>query len=174
MKLPTRRLSLPLLLLLGLLVSLAAISAGAASSAAGSSDQGADARRNAHRQVIVPDEDRFTPFAQTVHVNDIVTWINMDTDDHTVVGDDFESTAGPRRLNVLLKGTDNNGGKPGVFSLRLTNPGTFVYYCRFHSHLDSEHQPVAPGPKGGIEDPDGNHGTPMMGIITVLPNGESQ
>jgi plastocyanin len=132
--------------------------------------RGVDDRRNVHRQVIVPDEDRFTPFAQTVHVNDIVQWINTDSDDHTVVSDDFQSTTGRRGLNVVLPGTDNNGGKPGLFSLRLTSPGTFVYYCRFHAHLDADHQPVAPGSEGGIEDADGNHGTPMMGIITVLPN----
>lgn len=160
MKLASRRLSFSLLLVLGLLGSLGIVAA----------DQSAEERRNVHRQVIVPGEDRFTPFAQTVRVNDIVQWINTDTDDHTVVSDDAQNTAGPRRLNIVLKGTDNNGGKPGVFSLRFTNPGTFVYYCRFHSHLDADHQPVAPGPKGGIEDPDGNHGTPMMGVITVLPN----
>jgi plastocyanin len=123
----------------------------------------------AHLQVIVPEEDRFTPFAQTIHVGDAVKWINMDTDDHTVVSDDFLNTTGRFGLNVLLKGTDNNGGKPGTFSLRFTAPGTFVYYCRFHSHLDAHHQPTAPGPDGGIQADDGNFGTPMMGVITVLP-----
>jgi len=158
MKLPPRRLSLTIALLL--------LAFGAAVPS-----RGVDDRHNAHRQVIVPGEDRFTPLAQTVHVNDIVQWINTDTDDHTVVSDDFVSTGGRRGINVVLKGTDNNGGKPGLFSLRMTNPGTFVYYCRFHAHLDDEHQPAAPGPKGGIQDADGNFGTPMMGVITVLPNG---
>jgi hypothetical protein len=32
---------------------------------------------------------------------------------------------------------------------------------------DAAQQPVAPGPDGGIEDPPGNFGTPMMGVITV-------
>jgi len=132
--------------------------------------RGGEDRRNVHRQVIVPGEDRFTPLAQTVHVNDIVQWINTDTDDHTVVSDDFVSTAGRRGLDVVLPGTDSNGGKPGLFALRMTSPGTFVYYCRFHAHLDADYQPAAPGPKGGIQDADGNYGTPMMGVITVLPN----
>jgi len=122
-----------------------------------------------HLQVIVPEEDRFTPFAQTIHVGDTVKWINMDTDDHTVVSDNFMTTAGHQGLNVVLPGTDNNGGKPGTLTLRFRFPGTFVYYCRFHAHLDSAHQPAAPGPKGGIQDPNGNYGTPMMGVITVLP-----
>ncbi len=125
--------------------------------------------KNAHLQVIVPGEDRFVPFAQTVHVGDAVKWINMDTDDHTVVSDDVFNSTGRFGLNILLKGTDSNGGKPGTFSLRFSQPGTFVYYCRFHSHLDAQHQPTAPGPDGGIQADDGNFGTPMMGVITVLP-----
>jgi len=123
----------------------------------------------AHNQVIVPEEDRFTPFSQTIRAGDSVLWINMDTDDHTVVSDDAFNTAGNRGVDVVLKGTDNNGGKPGTLALHFNHPGTFVYYCRFHSHLDADHQPAAPGPEGGIQNADGNFGTPMMGIITVLP-----
>lgn len=122
-----------------------------------------------HDQVIVPGEDRFTPFAQTIHAGEAVRFINMDTDDHTVVSLDVFNTAGNRKLNVVLKGTDNNNGKPGTLLLHFNRPGTFVYYCRFHAHLDDSNQPVAPGPKQGIQDPDGNYGTPMMGIITVVP-----
>ncbi|MFY9820918.1 MAG: plastocyanin/azurin family copper-binding protein [Thermoanaerobaculia bacterium] len=125
-----------------------------------------------HNQVIVPGEDRFTPFSQTIHAGDAVRWINMDTDDHTVVSDDAFTTAGNRGVNILLKGTDNNGGQPGTLVLHFNHPGTFVYYCRFHAHLDESSQPVAPGPEGGIQDPDGNHGTPMMGVITVLAKGD--
>lgn len=133
--------------------------------------QGADvsAKRARFRQVIVPGEDRFTPFAQTIHTGDGVQWINTDTDDHTVVSDDAFNTAGHRGVNVLLPGTDSNGGNPGTITLYFNHPGTFVYYCRFHSHLDDDHQPVAPGPDGGIQDANGNYGTPMMGIITVVP-----
>jgi hypothetical protein len=71
-------------------------------------------------------------------------------------------------VNQLLPGTDSNGGVPGTFELRFTQPGTFVFCCRFHAHLDADHQPVAPGPDGGIQDENGNFGTPMMGVITVL------
>jgi plastocyanin len=122
-----------------------------------------------HNQVIVPGEDRFSPFAQTIHAGEAVRFLNMDTDDHTVVSVDAYNTAGNRKVNILLKGTDNNAGKPGTLVLHFNRPGTFVYYCRFHAHLDSSNQPVAPGPDEGIQDPDGNFGTPMMGIITVVP-----
>jgi hypothetical protein len=92
-----------------------------------------------------------------------VQWVNNDSDDHTVVSDDAFNSAGHQGFNHILSA---NGG-----TLRLTfaHPGTFVYYCRFHAQLDASNQPVAPGPDGGIQDPNGNFGTPMSGVITVLP-----
>jgi len=120
------------------------------------------------KQVIVPGEDRFVPFALTIHVGQSVQWVNTDTDDHTVVTNNFFNTGGHEGLNFLLKGTDSNGGIPGTLTLHFSHPGTFVYYCRFHAHLDEQHQPVAPGPNGGIQDANGNFGTPMNGIVTVL------
>jgi plastocyanin len=119
-------------------------------------------------QVVVPADDRFTPLAITIHAGQSVEWINRDTDDHTVVSDDPFDTADHRGTNQLLPGTDSNGGQPGRFELRFDHPGTFVYYCRFHAHLDAFNQPAAPGPRGGIQDANGNFGTPMMGVITVL------
>jgi len=129
--------------------------------------------------VIVPESDRFTPFAITIRAGETVQWVNMDTDDHTVVSDDAFNTAGHQGFNELLPGTESNGGQPGKLSLTFHHKGTFVYYCRFHSHLDDNNQPAAPGPDGGIQDasviqcdpagPDTcNFGTPMMGVITVL------
>jgi len=114
------------------------------------------------RQIIVPDEDRFIPFAITVRVGQPVVWINNDADDHTVVSDDAFNTAGHRGTNVLLKA---NGGN---FLLVFKHPGVFPFYCRFHAMLDAENQPKAPGPDGGIQDPNGNYGTPMNGVITVV------
>ncbi len=113
------------------------------------------------QQIIVPDEDRFVPFAITVRVGQAVQWINRDTDDHTVVSNDIFNTAGHRGTNVLLPG---NGG---TFALTFSHPGMFPFYCRFHAVLDRFHQPKAPGPDG-IQDPNGNFGTPMNGVITVL------
>jgi len=122
--------------------------------------------------VLIPDTDKFVPFHMTVHVGDTVTWINQDTDDHSVVSNDAFNTAGHNGLNVVIPGTDNNGGKPGIFSLRFFPPGTFMYYCPFHAHLDSDSQPVAPGPDGGIQDANGNFGTPMNGVISVKSFGD--
>src|SRR5450432_3778615 len=108
-------------------------------------------RHHAHQQIIVPGEDRFSPFALTIRVGDTVRWTNMDTDDHTVVSDDFFNDAGHNGTDQIVLGTVNNGGQPGTFELTFHHKGTFVYYCRFHSHLDDSHQPVAPGPDGGIQ-----------------------
>jgi plastocyanin len=117
------------------------------------------------RQVTVPSEDRFTPFALTIRAGDSVRWVNNDADAHTVVSDDAFNTAGHR-------GTDQPLPSAGSVVLRFTHPGTFVYYCKFHAHLDGSNQPVAPGPKGGIQDSSGNFGTPMSGVVTVLPRNQ--
>ncbi len=114
-------------------------------------------------QVVVPEEDRFSPFSLTIHVGDSVQWINNDEDDHAIVSDEVFTTAGHKRVNRLLPA---NGG---TFTLQFSRPGVFVYYCRFHAHLDAENQPIAPGPDGGIQDQNGNFGTPMMGVIAVRP-----
>ena len=117
--------------------------------------------------ITVPGEDRFAPFAVTAHVGERVTWVNNDTDDHTVVTDNKFTATDHKGISHLIPGTVNNHRKPGIFTLTFRQPGTFVYYCRFHSHLDASHQPVAPGPDGGIQDANGNFGTPMVGIVTV-------
>jgi plastocyanin len=148
-----------------------------------------DDHRNRISEIVIPEEDRFTPFSLTIHVGDTVKWINQDTDDHTVVSDDVFNTVGKtKHIDHLLLGTDNTvNHQPGMFSLRFNSPGTFVFYCRFHSHLDGSNQPVAPGlgqdannaVASGIQQdnsgipswvPAGNFGTPMSGVVTVLPD----
>src|SRR2546421_10902775 len=144
-------------LLVGIPVVVALIAIGAISALAH------DGHRAVH-QVTVPMEDRFAPFALTIRAGDSVRWVNNDSDDHTVVSDDAFNTAGHQGANQLLP-------SGSAFVLRFKHPGTFVYYCRFHAHLDSANQPVAPGPDGGIQDSNGNFGTPMSGEVTVLPHG---
>lgn len=112
------------------------------------------------RKVQIPEADRFTPFALTIHVGDAVKWTNGDEDDHTVVSDDAFNTAGNKRTDHVIE-------VGGTFVLHFNHPGVFVYYCRFHAQLDAFNQPVAPGPDGGIEE-NGNFGTPMSGVITVI------
>ena len=73
--------------------------------------------------VIVPEEDRFTPFEITVFDGDLVDFVNNDTDDQTVVSDDAASDGGPRHIDLLLPGTESNGDKPGKVSIRFGRPG---------------------------------------------------
>ena len=120
------------------------------------------------KKINVPEEDRFVPFAVTIHVGDSIEWINNDEDDHTVVSVDKFTTAGHRGTNHLLPGLESNNDQPGTFTLTFHRKGRFVYYCRFHAKLDSDNQPMAPGPDGGIEVKK-NFGTPMSGIVVVLP-----
>jgi plastocyanin len=138
-----------------------------------SQGQAADSSsENQVHQVVIPEEDRFTPYALTIHTGESVQWVNEDTDDHTVVSDDTFTTAGHQGTNHLLPGTDKTKGQFSTFTLQFSKAGIFVYYCRFHAHLDTDHQPVAPGPDGGIQDANGNFGTPMTGVITVLSQEE--
>jgi plastocyanin len=112
----------------------------------GAISAGASRGHRAIRQVTVPEEDRFAPFAITIRAGDAVRWVNNDSDNHTVVSDDAFNTAGHQ-------GTDDlQTASGGTVVLRSSHAGAFVYYCRFHAHLDSENQPVAPGPDGGIQD----------------------
>ena len=153
---------LTVLLVVAAAIPAAAVGANAARSHA--TTMQAQAARTV-RHVTIPDADRFAPFAIVIRAGDSVQWSNNDTDDHTVVSDDPFDSAGHRGTNELLPAGD-------TFALRFTHPGTFVYYCRFHAHLDAFSQPVAPGPDGGIQDANGNFGTPMSGVITVLPGGD--
>src|SRR5512142_3089222 len=84
--------------------------------------------------VTVPGEDRFSPYVMVIKAGEKVTWTNMDTDDHTVVSNNFFTTTNHKDTNVLLKGTISNGGKPGQLTLSFDKPGVFAYYCRFHAH----------------------------------------
>lgn len=113
-------------------------------------------------QIAIPGEDRFEPFAVTVHVGQKVQWVNNDTDMHNVISNDAFNTAGHKGLfHIILPGSH--------FSLTFKHPGVFPFYCDLHSTMDAHHQPKAPGPDGGIQDQDGNYGTPMNGVVTVIP-----
>src|SRR2546426_2229196 len=90
--------------------------------------------------VNIPETDKFVPFHLTITEGDTVTWVNSDTDDHTVVSDDAFNDAGHNGLNQLIPGTDTNNGQAGTFTLEFDHTGTFVYYCRFHSKLDADNQ----------------------------------
>src|SRR5262245_54809838 len=73
--------------------------------------------------VIIPEEDRFTPYGLTIHTGESIQWVNEDTDDHTVVSDDKFTTAGHKGTDHTLPGTENNQGRPSTFTLQFSKPG---------------------------------------------------
>lgn len=111
------------------------------------------------RIVRIPDEDRFLPFAISIRPGDVVEWRNHDDENHTITSADGSTSPPFRGVNVLIP-RRGPFGLPGRLLLRFNIPGVFIYYCQFHSHLDRFGQPVAHGDIPG---------TPMMGVITVLP-----
>ncbi len=128
-------------------------------------------------RVNIPNEDRFVPFALTIRQGDSVTWTNNNSDAHTVVSDDIINSIGPWRINSIIETGQS-------FKIKFNESGQWVYYCRFHSHLDQFGQPIAPGCGEDNDEIEGiktlvfncgnqtinnNFGTPMMGVITVLP-----
>jgi len=68
------------------------------------------------------DQATFGPATLTVHVGTTVTWVNHDSDLHTVT-----STQGLFASPGLDSG-DN-------FSYRFTAPGTYPYFCALHPHM---------------------------------------
>lgn len=68
------------------------------------------------------DQFKFQPAEVSVEAGDTVTWINDDTEEHTVTA------------------TDRSYSSPGLeqaetFSHRFTAPGTYRYFCALHPHM---------------------------------------
>lgn len=119
--------------------------------------------------VNIAGEAQFEPLVIAVHAGDLVRWVNTDHLDHTVTSDDRFDYAVHQGLDKVIPGRDSNRGQPGYLEVEFPSPGLFVYYDKGFARLDRAGQPVAPGPLGGIQDAAGDYGTPMMGIVWVLP-----
>lgn len=78
----------------------------------------------AAEQQVVIDQHMFMPATLTIHPGDKVTWINKDTDPHTVTSDDHGKTF---NSNVLDSGQS--------WSLTFSKAGTFGYYCTVHPYM---------------------------------------
>lgn len=81
----------------------------------------------------------YSPREITVNVNDTVTWINNDTEPHTVT-----SGIGAGISSVLTNAKGKPTGlfdsglfTPGkTFSIRFNNSGTYDYFCTIHPWMD--------------------------------------
>lgn len=88
-------------------------------------------KQTAHLGIIMPsgaanNELNFSPANVTlvVGVNNTVTWTNTDTVPHTVVSSKVPSGAQPFSSDIINPG--------GTYTMTLTIPGTYSYYCSIH------------------------------------------
>lgn len=73
---------------------------------------------------VVIDQHMFMPATITISPGDKVTWINQDSDPHSVFSDDRGKTF---HSAVLDTGQS--------FSLAFAHAGTFGYYCSVHPYM---------------------------------------
>ena len=71
---------------------------------------------------VTVEQATFGPATLTIHVGATVTWVNHDSDLHTLT-----STQGLFASPGLDSG-DN-------FAYRFTTPGTYPYFCALHPHM---------------------------------------
>jgi len=84
----------------------------------------APAAANASDHQVIIDQHMFMPSTLTIHPGEKVTWINKDTDPHTVLSDDRGKTF---HSAVLDTGQS--------FSRIFAAAGTFGYYCSVHPYM---------------------------------------
>ena len=68
------------------------------------------------------DQFKFEPAVVSVAPGDTVTWVNDDTEEHTVTASDRSYTS---------SGLD----QAETFSHTFTAPGTYRYFCALHPHM---------------------------------------
>lgn len=83
---------------------------------------GADAAPPAGEVQVSIHDFKFEPAEVTVTPGATVTWVNADTEEHTVTATDRSYTsAGLEQAEA--------------FSHRFTTPGTYTYFCALHPHM---------------------------------------
>jgi len=89
-------------------------------------DPAAPARSASSERVykVVIDNFTFEPKTLMVAAGTVVTWLNEDDEPHVVIGTDPESPIKSQPLDT--------GGR---YSLTLTKPGTYRYFCSLHPHM---------------------------------------
>ena len=71
------------------------------------------------------DNYEFGPTTMTVPVGTTVTWINNDSDIHSVAADDGD----PVMFKSAGLDTDDK------YTFTFTKPGTYAYHCSLHPHM---------------------------------------
>jgi plastocyanin len=84
-----------------------------------------DAAAAAEPNSVVIDNYTFSPATMTVPVGTTVTWVNNDSDIHSVAADDGD----PVMFKSAGLDTDDK------FTFTFTKPGTYAYHCTLHPHM---------------------------------------
>lgn len=95
--------------------------------------------------------DYFAQPVIVVHTGDTVTWINDDSDVHSVVA--FPGQSVDFDIDIA-------GGKTGTFT--FDQPGVYRYYCDLHADYDPMMQDVKAKPGMDV------YPAPMRGVVVVL------
>lgn len=99
-----------------------------------------------------------------VHPGQPVVFVNQDTDAHTIVGYDPSTGKQPVAIDGKANGTQGAGHGVGTFTVRLTKPGIYPYYCSVHARLSKTFgSAVQPAPRKGAD----GYGGAMAGVIIV-------
>ncbi|HVH64078.1 MAG TPA: cupredoxin domain-containing protein [Candidatus Dormibacteraeota bacterium] len=99
--------------------------------------------------VTIP-SDRFAPAVTESVSGGTVTFHNADADAHTVTSLPGASV----KFDLVIP-------SGATRTLKLSSPGTYRYFCRFHAHYDPRTDQVAANPKADHPD------EPMAGVIVV-------
>jgi len=74
---------------------------------------------------VIIDNYAFGPLTMTVPVGTAVTWVNQDSDIHSVAADDGD----PVMFKSAGLDTDDK------FTFTFAKPGTYAYHCGLHPHM---------------------------------------
>ncbi|TAM59587.1 Cupredoxin [bacterium] len=93
-----------------------------------------------------------------------VVFVNQDTDAHTIVGFDPQTGRRPLAINGRAAGTPGASHGVGTYTVRLSRPGIYTYYCSVHAALVKTFgQAVQAAPRRGVN----GFGGAMSGVIIV-------
>lgn len=133
--------------LLPVLLAAAALSLGACSASQTRSAAAADAPIYVHMN----GANDFLEPVVVAQPGQPVVFVNEDTGTHTVIGYDPQNGTLDPQIDGTLAGTPGPGAPVPTYTVRLTKPGIYAYYCSVHAVLAKTYgKQVQPAHKAGV------------------------